>query len=243
MKKVLCALYEIFIFAPLFVLATIITAVTVIIGCWLGNNQFWGYYPPKYWSKFACRLALCRIKVVRKGQIDPKQSYVFAPNHQSYTDIFLIYGYLNHNIKWVQKQELRKIPFVGKACEVAGHIYVNQSSYKSMRETIVKAKAQLSNGASIVMFPEGARTLTGKMDKFRRGPFIIAQQMKMPIVPITINGAFDRMRRGCFLIVPGTLELIIHEPIPTENLTEDDVLELMNKTRDIVYADLWNKYK
>lgn len=243
MKKILCILYEIFIFVPFFVLATILTATIVIIGCLLGDSKFWGYYPPKYWSKFACRLALCRIKVVRHGQLDPKQSYVFVPNHQSYADIFLIYGYLGHNIKWVQKQELRKIPFVGKACEIAGHIYVNQSSYKSMRETIVKAKGQLSNGASIVMFPEGARTKTGKMDKFRRGAFIIAQEMKLPVVPITVNGPFDVMRRGSLLLTPAKLELVIHEPIPTENLDENEIVELMNKCRDIVHSELWEKYK
>lgn len=243
MKKLLCALYEIFIFAPLFITVTITTAITVIIGCWIGNKKFWSYYPPKYWSKISCRLALCRIKVINNAKLDPEQSYIFTPNHQSYTDIFLIYGYLGQNIKWVQKQELRKIPIVGKACEAAGHIYVNQTSYKSMRETIVKAKAQLSGGASIVMFPEGARTMTGKMDKFRRGAFIIAQEMKMPVVPITINGAFDVMRRGSFLITPGKLELIIHEPIPTRDLTDDEVLRLMNQTRDIVHTALWKKYK
>lgn len=243
MKKVLCALYEIFIFLPLFVLATVITALTTIIGGILGDNNFWGYYPPRYWSKFACRLALCRIKVVRKGKLDPNQSYVFVPNHQSYSDIFLIYGYLNHNVKWVQKQELRKIPIVGKACEIAGHIYVNQSSYRSMRETIIKAQEQLSNGASMVIFPEGARTLTGKMDKFRRGAFIIAQQMKLPVVPITVNGAYDVMKRGSLLLTPGKLELIIHDPIPTENITEEEIPELMNKCREIVHSALWEKYK
>lgn len=243
MKKILCALYEIFIFLPLFALATIITATTVIIGCMIGDSKFWGYYPPRYWSKFACRLALCRIKVVRKGTLDSNQSYVFVPNHQSYSDIFLIYGYLDHNIKWVQKHELRKIPFVGKACEIAGHIYVNHSSYKSMRETISKAKNQLSNGASIVMFPEGARTMTGKMDKFRRGAFIIAQEMKLPVVPVTVNGAYDVMRRGSMLLVPGKLELIIHDPISTENITEDEIPGLMDKCREIVHSSLWDKYK
>ena len=243
MKKLLCVLYELFIFAPLFVTLTIITAVVVIIGCSIGDKKFWSYYPPKYWSKISCRLALCRIKVVQEGKLDPNQSYVFTPNHQSYTDIFLVYGYLNQNIKWVQKQELRKIPIVGKACELAGHIYVNQSSYKSMRETIIKAKERLSGGTSIVMFPEGARTLTGKMDKFRRGAFIIAQEMKLPIVPITINGAFDVMRRGSFLLMPGNLELVIHQPIPTQDLTDEEVVGLLNKTHDIVYSALWKRYK
>lgn len=244
MKNFLSLLYEIFIFVPLFVIATIITAVTVMIGCFFGDKNYWGCVPPRYWSKFACQLALCRIKVIRKGTLDSKQSYVFVPNHQSYSDIFLIYGYLGQNIKWVQKQELRKIPFVGKASEIAGHVYVDQSSMRAGKEAIKKAEAQLTDGASITIFPEGARTLTGKMDRFKRGGFVIAKEMNLPVVPITVNGPFDVMRRGSLLLHIGKkMELVIHEPIPTSNISDEDLPKLVQECRNIVYSSLWDKYK
>lgn len=245
MRKVLYLLYEVFIFAPLFIIATIITAVTVIIGCLIGNKDYWGCVPPRYWSKFGCRLALCSIKVIKEVELDPKQSYVFIPNHQSYVDIFLMYGYLGQNIKWVQKQELRKIPFVGKACEVAGHVYVDQSSLKSMKETITKAEEQLRNGnASITIFPEGARTLTGKMDRFKKGGFVIAKDMNLPVVPVTLNGPFDVMRRGSLLLHIGKkLEMVVHKPIPTQNLAKEELPELSGRCREIIYNSLWDKYK
>lgn len=243
MKKVIVFLYQLFIFAPIFVLATIITAVTVMIGCLVGDRTFWGYYPPRLWSKLACRLALCRVKVKRYGNLDPKQSYVFVPNHQGAFDIFLIYGYLNQNIKWVQKQELRKIPFVGKASEIAGHVFVDQSNLKSMKETIEKAETQLGEGSSMVIFPEGARTKTGKMGRFKRGAFVIAKEMGLPIVPITVNGPFDLMRMKTYLINPCKLELIVHEPISTDGLTDDNMPEFIDNCRQIVYSGLWEKYK
>lgn len=236
-------MYELFIFAPIFVLATIITAVTVMIGCLVGNRKFWGYYPPHYWSKLACRLALCRIKVVRHGELDPNKSYVFVPNHQGAFDIFLIYGYLNQNIKWVQKQELRKLPFVGKASEIAGHVFVDQSNLKSMKDTISKAQSQLGEGSSMVIFPEGARTKTGKMGRFKRGGFIIAKEMNLEIVPVTVNGPFDLMKIGTYLINPGKLELIVHQPIPTDNLTDENMQEFINNCRETVHSGLWEKYK
>lgn len=243
MKKIFLFLYELFIFAPIFVLATIITAVTVMIGCLVGNRKFWGYYPPHYWSKLACRLALCRIKVVRHGELDPNKSYVFVPNHQGAFDIFLIYGYLNQNIKWVQKQELRKLPFVGKASEIAGHVFVDQSNLKSMKDTISKAQSQLGEGSSMVIFPEGARTKTGKMGRFKRGGFIIAKEMNLEIVPVTVNGPFDLMKIGTYLINPGKLELIVHQPIPTDNLTDENMQEFINNCRETVHSGLWEKYK
>ncbi|MDR3056824.1 MAG: 1-acyl-sn-glycerol-3-phosphate acyltransferase [Prevotella sp.] len=243
MKKIVLFIYELFIFAPIFVLATIITAVTVMIGCLFGNRKFWGYYPPKYWSKLACRLALCRIKVVRHSKLDPNKSYVFVPNHQGAFDIFLIYGYLNQNIKWVQKQELRKLPFVGKASEIAGHVFVDQSNLKSMKNTIVKAEAQLGKGSSMVIFPEGARTKTGKMGRFKRGAFVIAKEMNLEIVPVTVNGPFDLMKINTYLINPCKLELIVHEPISTKELTDDNMPEFINNCHEIVHSGLWEKYK
>lgn len=243
MKKIALVLYELFIFLPILVLATIITAVTVMIGCMVGNRNFWGYYPPKYWSKIVCRAALCRIKVVKKGTLDPNQSYVFVPNHQSAFDIFLIYGYLGQNIKWVQKQELRKIPFVGKASEIAGHVFVDQSNLRSMKETITKAQAQLGKGTSMTIFPEGARTKTGKMGRFKRGAFVIAKEMNLPIVPVTVNGPFDVMKIHTYLIRPGKMELIIHEPIPTTDLTDEDMPEFITNVRETVHSGLWEKYK
>lgn len=243
MKKVLIFLYQLFIFTPIFVLATIITAVVVMIGCLIGDRTFWGYYPPHLWSKLACRLALCRIKVIRQGNLDPDQSYVFVPNHQGAFDIFLIYGYLNQNIKWVQKQELRKIPFVGKASEIAGHVFVDQSNLKSMKETITKAEAQLGKGSSMVIFPEGARTKTGKMGRFKRGAFVIAEEMGLPVVPVTVNGPFDLMKINTYLINPCELELIVHKPISTAKLSDENMPEFINNCREIVHSGLWEKYK
>lgn len=243
MKKIIFIIYEILVFLPVLVISSIVTAIIVMIGVTIGNKRFWSYYPPKYWSKIVCRAALSRIKVVHKGKLDPNQSYVFVPNHQGVFDIFLIYGYLGHNIKWVQKKELRKIPFVGKASEMAGHVFVDQSSLKSMKETIHNAASEIVDGTSMTIFPEGARTYDGKMTKFKRGAFIIANELELPIVPLTVNGSFDRMKIHTYLLHPGKLELVIHEPIPTKGLTEKDIPELMSKSKEVIQSSLWEKYK
>ncbi|GAB6012883.1 lysophospholipid acyltransferase family protein [Viscerimonas tarda] len=243
MRKFLMIIYQFLIFLPVMVPATILVALMVMIGCSIGNKSFWGCKIPRYWAKLACRVALCSITVRGAEKLDPKASYIFTPNHQSAFDIFLVYGYLNHNIKWVQKHELRKLPFIGKASEIAGHIFVNQSSLKSMKETITKAKQELKKGDSLTIFPEGSRTHTGQMGKFKKGAFIIAQQMKLPIVPITLNGPYNVMKIHTYLINPGKLELIIHDPIPTENLSEEDISQLLEEAREAVYSSLWESYK
>ncbi len=244
MKKVFLFLYQLLIFAPIFVLATIATAVTVMIGCLVSKKDFWRYNPPRYWSKLACILAWSPIKVVREGRINPRQSYVFVANHQGAYDIFLIYGYLGQNIKWMQKQELRSIPFVGKASEIAGHIFVDQSNLRSMISSIDKAKAELVEGASVTIFPEGSRTKTGKMDTFKKGAFVIAKQMGLPIVPITVNGPYDVMKIHTYLIHLGKkMELVVHEPISAEEVAKANLSELMDRCHNIIESGLWEKYK
>jgi 1-acyl-sn-glycerol-3-phosphate acyltransferase len=243
MKKALLVLYEAIVFLPLFGLATILTAMSVMVGCSIGNKSFWGCTLPRYWAKLGCRLALCRITVKGGEQLLPGAHYVFTPNHQSAFDIFLMYGYIGHNIKWVQKQELRKLPFIGKATEIAGHIFVNQSSLKSMKETIDKAARELEKGDSMAIFPEGSRTKNGQLGKFKKGAFIIARQMKLPIVPVTLNGPYEVMKIHTYLIRPGRLELIIHAPVPTADMTEEDIPALVEKTRETVYSALWETHK
>ncbi len=242
-KDVVFFLYQWLVFLPIFIILTILTAITVMIFSPLFGNKFWGYYPPKWWSKLTCWLALCRIKVTGHDNLDPKQSYVFVANHQGAFDIFLVYGFLNQNIKWVQKQSLRKIPLVGKASEIAGHVFVDNSSAVSRAITIQKAKKQIVDGVSMMMFPEGSRTRNSKLGRFKRGAFQMAIDMGLPIVPLTINGSYEVLNAQSCIIHPGKMELIIHKPISTENLTDNDIPTLIQQTSDIIYADLWEKYK
>lgn len=207
------------------------------------GSKFWGYYPPKWWSRLTCWLALCRVKTRGHENLDPRQSYVFVPNHQSAFDIFLVYGFLNQNIKWMQKQNLRKIPFVGFASEKAGHVFLDNSTPKARAVSLEKAKAEIVDGISMVIFPEGSRTRDGKMGRFKRGAYHVAHDMNLPVVPLTINGAYDVMNRSGLRLRPGKMELVIHQPVPTKSLTEEEISGLIDETRETIYADLWEKYK
>lgn len=223
--KIFLILYEIFIMAPLLLVLTIITTLVVIIGGFFGDASYWGYYPPRIWSKLFCMLSLVRVEVKGRENIEDKESYVFVANHQGAFDIFLIYGYLNHNFKWVMKHTLRKIPLVGKACASAKHIFVDRTNPKGIKRTIEEAKKTLQGGISVVIFPEGTRSADGKMKKFKRGAFQLAVDLNMPVVPMTIDGSYKIMSKSSFLINPGKLTLQIHKPIlPPEGGYDMDTL-------------------
>ena len=105
--RFLYIIYQICIGVPIFLVATILTALTTMLGCWLGNGHFWGYYPGKLWSQLTCFLFLLPVKVKGHEHLDKKTSYVFVANHQGSFDIFLVYGFLGRNFKWMMKKSLR----------------------------------------------------------------------------------------------------------------------------------------
>lgn len=211
--RFLYLLYQWCIAVPILVVLTAITAIITIIGASLSRSHFWSYYPAHIWSRCVCVLLGVRVKVKGRENIDPNTSYVFVANHQGAFDIWSIYGYLNHDFKWLMKKELEKIFLVGRACRRAGHIMVDDSSVSGIRTTIQESEKTLQGGMSLVIFPEGSRTFDGKMIPFKRGAFMLAAEYKLPVVPITIDGAFRRMPRTTYNCTPGRITLTIHKPI------------------------------
>lgn len=209
---VLCFLYQWIIVMPIMVVITIMTALITIIGCFLGNHRVWGYYPGLIWSRLFCLISLVRIEVRGREKLDRSTSYVFVANHQGAYDIFLIYGYLGHKFKWMMKSSLRRIPFVGAACAAAGFIFVDRSG-KGLRETLAAAEKILTGGMSLVVFPEGSRTPDGKIHRFKKGAYQIADDLSLPVVPLTIDGSYRVLSKNSKLIRPGKIVLTVHDPI------------------------------
>lgn len=213
MLTLLYRIYIVLVMAPICMVATILTCLTTIVGSALGAGRILGYYPEIIWSRIILALTLVRVKVTGRDKVDKNTSYVFVANHQSAYDIFTVYGCLGHNFRWLMKQSLRKIPLVGFACERSGQVFVDRSSPSAIRNTMTEAEQRLAGGMSIVVFPEGARTFTGKLGPFKRGAYMLATEFNLPVVPLTIDGAFHVLPRTTYWPHWGTIKLTIHSPI------------------------------
>lgn len=243
--KYLYRIYQLLIALPLIAIYTLITSLIVTIGCTLGNGHFWGYYPGKWWAQFIIRILLLPVKVEGRENLVKGQSYVFVANHQGAFDIFLIYGFLSRNFKWMMKRQLRQMPFVGKACESAHHIFVDKRGASKIRETYDRARQTLQGGMSLVVFPEGARSFTGHMGVFKRGAFMLADDIELPVVPLTINGSFDIMPRTRDMkwVVWHPLRLTIHKPILPVGKGTDNIKYLEEESYKVVMSGLEEQYQ
>ena len=237
--KFLYYLYQLFIALPLMLVSTILTAFVTSFGCLLGGGHFFGYYPAKVWGWFTIRLLLLPIKVRGHENIDKKTSYVFVANHQGAFDIFIILGFLGRNFKWMLKASLRHAPLIGRACYDAGYIFVDKSGPKAIKQAIDRARSILQGGTSLVVFPEGSRSWDGRMIAFKKGAFQLADQLQMPVVPLTITGSFDvypRTHKGFVNFHP--LTLTIHKPIPPKGEGPENMKATMDEAYDVIQKGL-----
>ena len=241
--RILYLLYTLLIAAPILLVATILTALTTILGSVVGDAKYWGYMPGKIWSKLICTVLFIPVQVTGREHLNKDKSYVFVANHQGAFDIFLIYGYLHCNFRWMMKKSLRNLPLIGKACVNAGHIFVDRSGPTKVKQTITQAKDSLREGVSVVVFPEGARTFTGHMGYFKRGAFQLAANLELDVVPLTINGSFAILPRTGKLPRRHPLQLTIHPPIPYQDHTPRAVKNTLDKAYEVIESGLVEEYK
>ncbi len=231
--KILYIVYQYLIAIPLFLVLTIITAIGTIIAIPWKNSE--GVHKfQQFWARSFCWLLFIKVEVTGVEHIKKGQSYVFVSNHQSMSDVFAIYGWLPVIFKWIMKQELRKVPFVGGACKAAGHIFIDRSSRAAAKQSIHKAIEILHDGICVVIFPEGTRTKTGQVNRFKRGAFAIASELKLPIIPISLTGCYEIWPTGRAYATPGKIHMHVSAPMTSE--TYDDAF--IEEVREQVIAGM-----
>ncbi|MFH1102617.1 MAG: lysophospholipid acyltransferase family protein [Pseudomonadota bacterium] len=181
-------------------------------------------------------LMISRIRVIVKGMsnIDPEKSYIFMSNHQSNFDIPVLLAYLDVQFRWLAKAELFKIPIFGPAMRKAGYISIDRSNRRSAFLSLERAAESIRNGVSVLIFPEGTRSLDGNIRSFKKGGFILAVDSGVPIVPVILHGTWSIMSRNGLMIRPGNVILEIGKPVETIHFNRKTKDGLMDKVNQIM---------
>ncbi|QTA80983.1 Putative 1-acyl-sn-glycerol-3-phosphate acyltransferase [Desulfonema limicola] len=241
MKKILKLIYQPYkwlFFAPFFFISTFFFGTLAVLLCMIFDPRLPSFLCGSTWARLNGWLTPMFVKIIGKDNIDKNQSYIIAANHQSQYDIFLLYGWLGIDFKWVMKQELRKIPFIGISCEKIGHIFINRFDKKAAVAAINAAKKKIINGTSVIFFPEGTRSRTGELGSFKKGAFKMALDLELPILPVTIIGTRNILPPDTVDLFPGTAVMIIHKPVSVKDYNEDDLQTLSDKVRNIINMPL-----
>ncbi|HWF23947.1 MAG TPA: HAD-IB family hydrolase [Solirubrobacteraceae bacterium] len=180
----------------------------------------------------ALALAGVELRVVGSEHLWSDRPAVFIFNHQSSIDVAVIGSLVRQDLTGVAKKELARDPrfaLIGYVVDIA---YVDRANSAQARAALEPAVDKLRSGVSIAIAPEGTRSATRRLGRFKKGAFHLAMQAGVPIVPIVIRNAGDVMWRGSFLIRPGTVDVAVLAPIPTGDWTADELDERIGEVRD-----------
>jgi 1-acyl-sn-glycerol-3-phosphate acyltransferase len=176
-----------------------------------------------------------RLKISGVENVDPQKQYILMMNHVNTLDPFTFYARYPGKARGVEEESHFKWPFYGWVIRRIGQIPISRKDARKALTALKKAGELIRKrkDVSIMILPEGTRTLTGKLGDFKKGGFLIALEAGLDILPMIQIGAFDFKRKGSWVIRPGKVRMVIEKPIPTAGYSRKNIDELMARTRDI----------
>jgi 1-acyl-sn-glycerol-3-phosphate acyltransferase len=226
----------VFYLIPAVTVYTIVLGTASVLSSLVDPSGGLGHRCAQAWSWLILKTTGVRVAVTGLDKLDPGRSYVFAANHQSIYDIPIVFASLPYQLRIVAKDSLGRIPFLGWHLRRTGHLLVDRSKPGA---AVVKKMARLvGEQRSLIVFPEGTRSVDGTVARFKGGSFMLALEAGVPIVPISIAGSRHVMRKGRLMVCPGEVTVTVHSPIETAAVTRDAVRDLSKTVHARVSADV-----
>jgi 1-acyl-sn-glycerol-3-phosphate acyltransferase len=209
------------------VLITIIISGLIVLTKPFDRHGTLGRRLASLWARGLLKTVKTPIQVEGLEHLVPGQTYVYAANHRSQFDIFVLLATLPGDFSWVAKKSLFQIPIFGQAMTRLGNISVDRTNLKDAIKSLNEAATLIRGGRSIIIFPEGTRAASRELLPFKKGVFIMAQKAGQPIVPISINGTMAIQPRGSLHLRPGPVQVVISPPVDPRDFRGRPKEELM----------------
>ncbi len=228
------------IFYVLFFIVTstffITVAVLIKLFTFLFDSRLvWVHRWASLWASFYLTLLPgWKVQAAGREKIDQDATYVVVSNHQSMVDIMLGYRLFFH-FKWVAKAELLKVPFIGWNMLLNRYVFVKRGDRQSILDMMKESEAHLRQGSSVYIFPEGTRSATGEVGKFKSGAFTLAKRVGVPILPIALSGSASTLPKGQFWL-KGRHHMKVEalDPIPVADVEALSAKELSDRARNAI---------
>jgi len=202
-------------------LATLWVGGGVALGSFLRPKGMVGicHRAPRRWSGAILWAAGTRVEFEGLENLDRSGPQVLVANHESFFDVFALAAHLPVDYRFVAKEELGRIPVFGRAWKTCGHISINRQDRSAAVGSLDEAGRRIRDEkVTVIMFPEGTRSPTGRLQSFKKGAFVLALQMGVPVVPVGIVGSRHVLPKSGWPVRKGTIRIRIGAPIPVEGL-------------------------
>lgn len=187
----------------------------------------------RVWARTLLTLAGVRVETVFETPLGD-EPVIFACNHQSNFDIMALFVGLGRPFRFIAKASVFRYPFLGWHISAAGYIKVDRGDRAQAIESLRRAGERIRSGTNVCVFPEGTRTKDGTVLPFKKGPFVMALEAGVPIVPVSIEGALDVNPKRTWYVCPNTIRIAVGAPIPTASLSDKHRDLLIRRVRESV---------
>src|SRR5712692_4845373 len=215
---------------------TVVCGSLSLAGSLFDARGRWQHACARGWSWLILKTSGIYVKAEGLENVDPKRTTIYCANHPSAMDIPILLLALPVQFRFLAKRPLFRIPFLGWHLQRSGHIPVDRERPREALHSLDQAAKKIQEGRSVVLFPEGHRSRDGRMLPFKAGSFYLAIRAGVPIVPITLNGTRAVLKPDTLHVRPGETEVIAHPPIPTADLTLEEVQALSERVRNQILS-------
>ena len=215
-----------------------ITVYTVVLGAvslgsvLVDRHGRVAHWCARTWSWLILATTGVEVRTSGVERVPPGESYVFVSNHQSIYDIPILFCHVPFQLRIIAKASLGAFPVLGWHLRYTGHVLVERD--RAGAKTLRQVAALMRHAHSLIVFPEGTRSSDGQVGRFKAGLFLLAVEAGLPVVPVAIVGSHHVMRKGRLMTCPGQVELVVHDPIPTQGLSRADVRDLARRAGDVI---------
>jgi 1-acyl-sn-glycerol-3-phosphate acyltransferase len=229
----------VFFLIPAIGLYTIVLGTLSIASSLFDRRGRFAHRCARAWSRLILLTTGVTVDVRGAHCLAPGATYIFVSNHQSIYDIPIVFWHLPWQLRIIAKASLGKFPFLGWHLSRTGHLLVDRKNPDPMG-ILRRWKDLVSEGLSLIVFPEGTRSADGSVGRFKGGSFLLAIQAGLPLVPVSIAGSRHVMLKNRLMTCPGHVRVTIHAPVPTEGIepTVANAKALAERIRDIVVQDV-----
>jgi 1-acyl-sn-glycerol-3-phosphate acyltransferase len=214
------------------VLSTIVLSLVAISIALFSRNGNIPHNIGRWWAKSILWISGIRVQVKGTENLDLSKPCVFMCNHQSNFDIPVLFSALPAQFRWIAKAELFKIPLFGRAMRGAGYISIERKDRRKAIQSLKEAADKIRSGVSVMIFPEGTRSLDGNIGEFKKGGFFLAHDSGVQIIPIVLNGTWSIMSKDSLAIKPGNVTLSILPPVNVTDYSKTDKTRLIEDVRE-----------
>jgi len=215
---------------------TSVCGAASLAGSLFDANGRWQHGCARVWSWLILKTSRIHLEIHGLENIKPNEPVIFCSNHPSAMDIPILFACLPVQFRFAAKRSLFHVPFLGWHLRRSGHIPVDRGHPRKAIRSLDQAAEKIRAGTPVVLFPEGHRSREGNMGAFKSGSFYLAIRAGVPLIPVTLNGSRAVLKPDTMHVKPGKVEVIIHPPVATANLTLHDVEKLSDEVREIILS-------